>query len=93
VIDLTRPRWRDIPQRDGISISVTQDLEPGLPPLLCDPSEFREALINLVFNSVDALPCGGVITLASRSVVPSGNADSPPSLQIEVKDNGCGMDD
>jgi signal transduction histidine kinase len=42
---------------------------------------------------VDALPCGGVITLASRSVVPSGNADSPPSLQIEVKDNGCGMDD
>jgi signal transduction histidine kinase len=93
VIELTRPRWRDIPQREGISIGVTHDLESGLPPLLCDPSELREALINLFFNSVDALPRGGVITLASRSVAPEGNADASRMLQIEVKDDGEGMDE
>ena len=41
VIDLARPRWRDISQREGISIQIRHELEPGLPPLLSDPGEFR----------------------------------------------------
>jgi len=93
VIELTRPRWRDIPQREGISIEVTPDVESGLPLLLCDPSEFREALTNLVFNSVDALPHGGTIVLASRSVVSGENGNATRMLQVEVKDNGDGMDE
>ena len=68
VIELTRPRWRDISQRDGISIEIQQELASSLPLLLSDPSELREALINLVFNAVDALPHGGVITLVTRSL-------------------------
>ena len=39
---------------------------PNLPLLLSDPSELREALINLVFNAVDALPHGGIITFVTR---------------------------
>ena len=68
VIELTRPRWRDLPQREGISIQIQHELEPELPLLLSDPAELREALTNLVFNAVDALPQGGVITLVTRSV-------------------------
>lgn len=67
VIELTRPRWRDMSQRDGISIQIQQELDPHLPLLSSDPSELREALINLVFNAVDALPHGGVITFVTRS--------------------------
>jgi signal transduction histidine kinase len=96
VIELTRPRWRDLSQRDGISIQIQQELELSLPLLLSDPSEFREALINLVFNAVDALPQGGTITFATRSItapVPPKNGVSEPLLQVEVKDNGTGMEE
>ena len=96
VVELTRPRWRDLPQREGISIQIQRELEPELSPLLSDPSELREALINLVFNAVDALPQGGIITLATRSVhqpasVENGNSEH--QIQVEVRDNGVGMDE
>jgi nitrogen-specific signal transduction histidine kinase/CheY-like chemotaxis protein len=96
VIELTRPRWRDLSQRDGISIQIQLELEISLPLLLSDPSEFREALINLVFNAVDALPQGGTITFATRSItapVPEKNGASERLLQVEVKDNGTGMEE
>ncbi len=96
VIELTRPRWRDLPQRDGISIQIQRELEPELPLLLSDPSEFREALINLVFNAVDALPQGGSIIFVTRSFTRSAseqNGDSERQLQVEVRDNGIGMDE
>jgi len=92
VIGLTRPRWRDLPQREGISIDIQPELQPDLPPLLSDASDLREALINLVFNAVDALPQGGRITLATRLV---SDQNQPPKnqVQIEVRDNGMGMDE
>jgi signal transduction histidine kinase/ActR/RegA family two-component response regulator len=95
VIELTRPRWRDLPQRESISIQIQPELEPNLPPLLGDPSDLREALINLIFNAVDALPQGGTITLVTRSVnpAPGKNQDAPRQLQIEVRDNGIGMEE
>lgn len=96
VIELTRPRWRDIPQRDGISIQVQHELEPHLPMLLGDPTELREALINLVFNAVDALAHGGTITFVTSCVnVPCAENKGAfvRKLQLEVKDNGSGMDE
>jgi signal transduction histidine kinase len=96
VIELTRPRWRDLSQRQGISIQIQRELEPQLPPLLSDPSELREALINLVFNAVDAMPQGDTITFVTRSIsgpVSQEGGASERQLQIEVKDNGIGMDE
>ena len=95
VIELTRPRWRDISQRNGVSITVQQAIEPGLPLLYGDPGEFREALMNLVFNAADALPKGGTITLAAGvfNAPASGDTDATHQLQIEVRDNGIGMDE
>jgi CheY-like chemotaxis protein len=95
VIELTRPRWRDISQRESISINVQSQLESGLPLLLSDPSDLRETLINLIFNAVDALPQGGQITLVTHCVAPAlgKNQDAPLQLQIEVRDNGVGMDE
>lgn len=95
VIELTRPRWRDISQRDGISIQFRLELERPLPRLLSDSSELREALINLVFNAVDALPHGGIITFVTRSIKfhRNGDASTDQALQIELKDNGVGMDE
>lgn len=67
VVELTRPRWSDMPQQLGIVIMVTTELAPALPAVLGVESEIREALTNLVFNAVDAMPNGG--TLSSRTRV------------------------
>jgi signal transduction histidine kinase len=96
VSELTRPRWRDLPQREGISIQIQQELEPHLPLLLSDAAELREALINLVFNAVDALPQGGTITFITRSInrpAAGQNGDVERQIQVEVRDNGVGMDE
>ncbi|HUC85161.1 MAG TPA: ATP-binding protein, partial [Candidatus Acidoferrales bacterium] len=93
VIELTRPRWRDISQREGISIQFQQQLAPDLPHLLSDSTELREALINLVFNAVDALPRGGTITFVTRSTDLKTDGLEQRQVQIEVKDNGIGMDE
>ncbi len=96
VIELTRPRWRDLAQRQGLSIHIKFELEPNPPVLVCNPSELREALTNVVFNAVDALPQGGVITLLTRSVTRPGlqeDGSAEQELQIEVRDNGVGMDE
>jgi signal transduction histidine kinase/CheY-like chemotaxis protein len=96
VIELTRPRWRDVAQRNGVQIELKCELGADLPRLLSDASDLREALINLVFNAVDALPQGGIITLATSSAVCPASTARPvreQQLQIEVRDNGLGMDE
>ena len=92
VIDLTRPRWRDLPQRHGVVVQIERELDPKLPTLLSDASELREALTNLVFNAVDALPQGGKITFITR-VIQAEDTDAPQEIQLEVRDNGIGMDE
>ena len=81
VVELTRPRWRDVPERDGISIHIQRELEPDLPELLSDPSELREAFTDLIFNAVDALPQGGVITLVTRSAVSPAAETNPDAAR------------
>jgi signal transduction histidine kinase/ActR/RegA family two-component response regulator len=96
VIELTRPRWRDVSQREGISIHIEHEFESGLPLLLSDPTELREALFNLIFNAVDALPQGGTVNLVTRSVIrPARGENLSPErqIQVEVRDNGVGMDE
>jgi PAS domain S-box-containing protein len=67
VVDLTRARWSDMPQQRGITIAVKTELAAGLPSIMGVEGEIREALTNLVFNAVDALPDGGTLTLRTRS--------------------------
>ena len=92
VVDLTRPRWRNTAHRQGISIEVSCELSSDLPQLAGDTAELREALINLVFNSVDALPRGGRIVIATETLPPASGA-TEVRARLEVRDNGIGMDE
>jgi CheY-like chemotaxis protein/anti-sigma regulatory factor (Ser/Thr protein kinase) len=55
-------------------------------------SEIREALVNLVFNAVDAMPEGGALTLRTRAAAAAQDT-GPASVVIEVADEGVGMDE
>lgn len=89
VIDLTRARWGDLPQRAGVTIEMRTDLAVGLPPAKSIASEIREALTNLIFNAVDAMPQGGQLTVRTGT---AGAAKAGRRVQIEVIDTGIGMD-
>ncbi|GBC85593.1 Blue-light-activated protein [bacterium HR11] len=84
-VDLTRPRWRDIPQERGLVIEVRMELEPGLPTVLGQEGEIREAVVNLILNAVDAMPRGGVLTIRTFR--------RGDRVALEVQDTGVGMDE
>lgn len=92
VVDLTRARWSDIPQRRGDVIDLKLELSDTTPLVLGVASEVREALTNLVFNAVDAMPDGGSLTirtLAAHMDMSGRDGASRPS--VEVQDTGSGM--
>jgi len=97
VIELTRPRWRDLPQRQGVRIQTECQLDEQVGPLLSDATELREAFTNLIFNSVDAMPTGGKITFVTHALpVVEGSptvAPAPARVVVEVRDTGVGMDE
>jgi signal transduction histidine kinase/ActR/RegA family two-component response regulator len=89
VLDLTRARWSDMPLKRGIVIQLQSELGPELPPIAGVESEIREALINLVFNAVDAMPEGGTLTLRTKTSGEPGQQH----VDVEVADSGIGMDE
>ena len=62
VVALTEPRWRGQALAEGRTIDVRTEVESAS-YVIGSEAELREALTNLVFNAVDAMPQGGTITL------------------------------
>jgi PAS domain S-box-containing protein len=89
VLDLTRARWSDMVQQRGSAIDVHLELGVSLPPIAAVESQVRDALVNLVFNAVDAMPQGGPLTLRTRLADGTGRQ----IVQLEVVDAGIGMDE
>jgi signal transduction histidine kinase/CheY-like chemotaxis protein len=94
VIAMMQPRWRDIPQANGINIEMRQELGEVAPEFAGIESEIREALTNLILNAVDALPRGGAITVRTSALEqPVKNGDFSLNAVLEVSDTGVGMDE
>jgi signal transduction histidine kinase/ActR/RegA family two-component response regulator len=82
VARLTAPRWRDAPQAEGRPIALTVDAARDC-AIDGTPAALREAITNLIFNAVDALPLGGAIRLAAQQ--------AEQQIVIEISDNGTGI--
>jgi signal transduction histidine kinase/ActR/RegA family two-component response regulator len=89
VVNLTRARWSDLPQQRGIVIRLHTELADDLPDIMGSEVEIRDALTNLIFNAVDAMPEGGTLTVRTRVVC----GDAGRHVHIEVGDTGVGMDE
>ena len=90
VAELTRPRWHDLPQQRGLNVDLLLDLADALPEIMGAEHEIRDALTNLIFNAIDALPTGGTITVRTRKVAVDSGYDR---VLVEVSDSGVGMDE
>jgi PAS domain S-box-containing protein len=96
VLHLTRARWSDMPQEQGTVVRTVTELAPDLPNIMAAESEIREALTNLIFNAVDAMPEGGTLTVRTRVTGVAPASFSDPDLRqahVEVSDTGRGMDE
>jgi signal transduction histidine kinase/FixJ family two-component response regulator len=97
VVQLTRARWSDMAQRRGIAIEVRTKLAANLPTIMGADNEIREALTNLIFNAVDAMPNGGPLTLRTSLTKDegaySGESEVLQFVRLEVTDAGVGMDE
>jgi signal transduction histidine kinase len=94
VIDLTRARWSDQPQRRGVMIELKPELAPDLLHVRGADNEIRDALTNLIFNAVDAMPDGGMIEVrTSMPALPAQIGAPTRQVWLEVSDTGTGMDE
>jgi PAS domain S-box-containing protein len=91
VIEHTRVRWRDMAQQRGVSIDVRKELDAKVPSILGAESELRDALVNVIFNAIDAMPEGGPLTIRTRVV--REPLSGKRLVQLEVVDAGVGMDE
>ena len=94
VVQLTRARWSDQPQRRGIMIDLKTHLTPDLPDIRGTESEIRDALTNLIFNAVDAMPQGGTVAVRTDVAINSLQEEAPAfQVRLAVSDTGIGMDE
>jgi signal transduction histidine kinase/CheY-like chemotaxis protein len=86
----------------GPSILIETKLASGLWPVLCDPNQLENALLNLVINACDAMPDGGHLVIetanaaldeehAASSDGPLGNVPAGEYVALSVTDTGTGM--
>ena len=66
-------------------IKAEQKLDSSDPKIWGDFNQIQQAVMNLIFNAIDAMPKGGSLNLSSAL----RTADQ--SVEISVRDTGCGI--
>jgi PAS domain S-box-containing protein len=81
------------------TIEIHQHLSPDTAPVLADPTQMHQVLMNLCINASHAMPNGGRLDIGLGMVdLVSGSANVSATLQpgryveLTVKDTGHGMD-
>jgi len=80
----------------GGTVQLRTALDPQLWPALLDPTQVELMILNLAINARDAMPEGGVLTIASANVA-AGMPGAPPEIGrrdcvlLSVSDTGTGM--
>lgn len=80
--EITRPRWKNQAEASNVPIHFDLKANSGA-TVLGDASELREVLVNMIFNSLDAMPSGGRLTLAVKEI--------DDFVEISVADTGKGI--
>ena len=85
-------------QSVGPAVEIAVDIADDVAPIMIDANQFELALMNLAVNARDAMPQGGLLTIAGRNAttdrsklpigIPQGEY-----VRLTVADTGEGMDE
>ena len=80
------------------NITLATDVSEELWPIMGDPTQLHQVLLNLAVNARDAMPQGGTLTLAASNIVldaqfagMSPETKAGPHVLLEVRDTGLGI--
>jgi PAS domain S-box-containing protein len=94
LVELTHG-MRDLLQRSlGPQITIETRFPLALNSVMADPHQLETSLLNLAVNARDAMPVGGILTIAARNEVTVGDAKLRPGryVRLTLRDTGEGMD-
>jgi signal transduction histidine kinase/ActR/RegA family two-component response regulator len=81
----------------GRTVELQTQFQSTLPPVLVDANQLELALLNVALNARDAMPTGGILTMAAAcdTQAQQGIDAIPPGdyVCISITDNGVGMDE
>jgi signal transduction histidine kinase len=78
----------------GEHVRLETRLDPCLAPVQADPAQIEQVIVNLVVNARDAMPDGGVVTIATdgTTIEPGPGSLAPgPYARLVVDDTGEGI--
>jgi two-component system, cell cycle sensor histidine kinase and response regulator CckA len=81
----------------GEDVELLVRPQPGLWPILCDPGQVEQVIMNLAVNARHAMPRGGILCLETRNLPPgpgpaADGVERPGEwVALAVRDSGVGM--
>lgn len=84
VIIQSRPLWKGQSEKRGIEINVVTKYS-DIPFIKGNEGELRAVMYNIIKNSIEAMPDGGVIAFATSSI--------DDDIEIRISDTGIGMEE
>lgn len=73
------------------NIELVRKLQPALPQVLGEGGQLEQAFLNLILNAAEAMPAGGTLTIASRSMRLPRSNPKPTHVVVDFQDTGQGM--
>lgn len=89
--DLVCRTWHLVSDQEHASgVTMRLELAEHLPPLLGDPEQLQQVVLNLCVNALQAVDGAGQVTLRTRWL-PAGPLRPAGQVEIEVADTGPGI--
>jgi two-component system sensor histidine kinase FlrB len=71
-------------------VDIRLDLDPRIPAIWCNEGQFKQVVLNLILNAIQAMPAGGILTL--KLVKANDQSLGTDAICMTITDNGPGID-
>jgi two-component system, NtrC family, sensor histidine kinase HydH len=69
------------------SVTLKKEIQENLPAIKMDSEKIMQVVLNLVFNAIEAMPEGGVLTIGAKRF----ERENTEGIEILVRDTGKGI--